>query len=102
MTTVSLIKNPNNFNKSKHFDIRQNFVREQVEDNLVSLEKVSSQDNTKSPSPLSTCAKSLVLQNNPKAQFPKAAKAHFCTYSVSEGRFTGLSDLTVSPFRPDP
>ena len=26
----SLTENPNNFDKSKHFDIRQNFVREKV------------------------------------------------------------------------
>ncbi len=43
---ISLTKNLNNFDKSKHFDIRENFVREKVEDNLVSLDKVSSQDNT--------------------------------------------------------
>ena len=40
---IALTKNPNNF---KHFDIRQNFVCEKVEDNLVSLDKVSPQDNT--------------------------------------------------------
>ena len=43
---IALTKHPNNFDKSKDFDIRQNFVREKVEDNLVSLDKVSSQDNT--------------------------------------------------------
>ena len=43
---IPLTKNPNNFDKSKHFGIRQNFVREKVKDNLVSLDKVSSQDST--------------------------------------------------------
>ena len=43
---MTLTKNPNNFDESKHFDIRKNFVREKVEDSLVSLDKVSSKENT--------------------------------------------------------
>ena len=43
---MALTKNPNTLDKSKHFNICQNFVQDKVEEGQVSLDKVSSKENT--------------------------------------------------------
>lgn len=43
---IALTKNPENWDKSKHFNIRQNFVCDKVNEKMVSLDKVASKDNT--------------------------------------------------------
>ena len=82
---MSLTKNPNNFDKSKHFDICQNFVREKVEDNIVSLDKVSPKRTQRISSPslllrsrLRTCATNSDSPNDRRnSKASKAAKADY-------------------------